>query len=157
MSDFYAKICTNGHSFVETSSLCKKEYCIRCGAELISACPNCNNIIKEWHYQNVFVCATPKLEIPMYCRSCGNPFPWTIAALESAILAIQEDDELSELERHHLEDSLPDILSETPKTQLAIIRVKKGLLSAGKFTADALRQFVIDFGCELAKKTILDP
>lgn len=56
---------------------------------MISKCPNCNSIIKEWHY---------------------NGF--------------------------------------------ASIRVKKALLSTGQFTAEAVREFVIDFGCELAKKSI---
>lgn len=67
---------------------------------------------------------------------------------------IQEDEELSDLERQNLENSLPDIISETPKTKVASIRIKKALLTAGEYTADALRQFVIDFGCELAKKSL---
>lgn len=69
-------------------------------------------------------------------------------------MMIREDNELSEIERKNLEESLPDIISETPKTKLASIRIKKALLTAGEFTADALRQFVIDFGCELAKKSL---
>ena len=47
-----------------------------------------------------------------------------------------------------------NIMVETPKTTLAATRIKKALLTAGHFTADALRQFVIDFGCELAIKSI---
>lgn len=67
---------------------------------------------------------------------------------------IQEDSILSELERNSLQQSLPDIIAETPKTKVASIRIKKALLTVGEFTADALRQFVIDFGCELAKKSL---
>lgn len=157
MSNYYAKICMNGHIFVESIPLNKNEYCVRCGSKLISSCPDCKSVIKEWHYQNVIVCYTPKLELPMYCRSCGNPFPWTISALESTKLAIQEDEQLSGLDCQRLEESLTDLLNENPKTQVAIIRTKKALSSVGKFTADAIRQFIIDFGCELAKKAILDP
>ena len=50
--------------------------------------------------------------------------------------------------------SLPDIVTETPKTNLAIVRFKRVLAPAGKFTADSLRQFAIDFGCELAKNQL---
>lgn len=51
-------------------------------------------------------------------------------------------------------ESLPDIISETPKTQIAVVRFKKALAKVGSFTADGLRQFVIDFGCELAKQQL---
>lgn len=154
MSDFYAKICLNGHELVESSPLVKEEYCETCGAKIISKCPICKAPIKEWHFNGVLYLGTPEFEKPLYCRSCGKPYPWTEAALEATMLMIQEDEELSSLERQNLEQSLPDIISETPKTKVASIRIKKALLTAGEFTADALRQFVIDFGCELAKKSI---
>lgn len=65
---------------------------------------------------------------------------------------IQEDSEIDPELQKSLTDSLPDLVSETPKTNLAIIRLKRGLLAVGKFTAEGLRQFVIDFGCELVKR-----
>lgn len=154
MSDFYAKICINGHSIVERSPLTKEEFCEKCGAKVISKCPHCNSPIKEWHYYGVVVGSSPSFEKPMFCRSCGRPYPWTEAALEATSLMIQEDSELSELERQNLESALPDIMTETPKTKLASIRVKKALLTAGEFTVEAIRQFVIDFGCELAKQQL---
>ena len=154
MSDFYAKICTNGHISVETLPLRTREFCETCGAEMMSNCPNCGSTIKEWHYYGIVVGSKPKLNKPMYCKSCGKPYPWTQAALEATSLMIQEDSELSELERQTLESSLPDIMVETPKTKLATIRVKKALLKAGEFTAETIRQFAIDFGCELAKQQL---
>ena len=154
MSDYYAKVCLNGHPLVTVTPLSSKEYCEKCGSEMISKCPNCNSIIKEWHYNGIAFLGTPSFEPPMYCKSCGKPYPWTKAALEATSLMIQEDAELSELERKNLEEALPDIISETPKTKVASIRVKKALLYAGQFTAEAIREFVIDFGCELAKKSI---
>lgn len=157
MSNFYAKICLNGHVLIESHPLTKDEFCEICGSKLISKCPNCNSAIKEWNYGGMAVIGKPKYERPMYCRTCGKSYPWTEAALEATILMIQEDNELSELERQNLASSLPDVISETPKTNLAMVRVKKALLSAGKFTADAIRQFVIDFGCEMAKTTLLSP
>lgn len=154
MSNFYAKICQNGHVLIECTRLSKEEFCEMCGAKMLSKCPHCETPIKEWHYTGVTVLGTPKYERPLYCKSCGKPYPWTKAALEATTLIIQEDNELSELERKNLEDSLPDIISETPKTKVASIRIKKALITAGEFTVETIRQFVIDFGCELAKKSL---
>lgn len=153
MSDYYGKVCLNGHTLVEPSQNKGSQFCEQCGASVISLCPHCNAVIKEWHYYGV-VASKPKMERPYYCKSCGHPYPWTEAAIEATALMIQEDEELSELECKNLEASLPDLISETPKTQVAVIRVKKALLTAGNFTAEALRQFVIDFGCELAIRSL---
>ena len=153
MSDYYGKVCLNGHTIVEPTPIKEKQFCEQCGASVISHCPHCSTVIKEWHYYGV-VAGKPKMERPYYCKACGHPYPWTEAAIEATALVIQEDEELSELERKNLESSLPDLISETPKTQVAAIRVKKALLTAGTFTAEALRQFVIDFGCELAIRSL---
>lgn len=154
MSGFYAKICQNGHVLIECSRSSKEEFCEICGAKMLSQCPHCQTAIKEWHYNGVAVLGTPKYNRPLYCKSCGKAYPWTEAALEATALIIQEDTELSELERQNLEESLPDIIAETPKTKVASIRIKKALHIAGEFTAETIRQFVIDFDCELAKKSL---
>ena len=67
---------------------------------------------------------------------------------------LEEEEQLDDIQRSKLTASLPDIVSETPKTQVAVVRFKKALLSVGKFTAEGLRQFAIDFGCELAKSQL---
>lgn len=121
---------------------------------MIDKCPECGTSIREWNYGGVMVIGTPKYERASYCKNCGKPYPWTKVAIEAAVDLIQEEEELDDVQRDKLVSSLPDIISETPKTQVAVVRFKKALLSAGKFTADALRQFAIDFGCELAKKQL---
>lgn len=100
------------------------------------------------------ILGTPEYTRAAYCRNCGKPYPWTKAAIEAATELIEEEEELDDIQRNKLLSSLPDIISETPKTQVAITRFKKALLAAGKFTVDGLRQFAIDFGCELAKKQL---
>lgn len=74
------------------------------------------------------------------------------SALESASLIIKEETELSEDLRDLANESLPDIVSETPRTALASTRMKRVISGATSITAEMVRQFVIDFGCELAKK-----
>lgn len=121
---------------------------------MIDKCPSCGSPVRAWYYGGGTVLGNPKYERAAYCKNCVKPYPWTQAALESTAILLQEDTELDEILRNNLVSSLPDIISETPKTQIAIVRFKKAALSVGKFTADALRQFAIDFGCELAKKEL---
>lgn len=155
MTNFYAKICTKGHTLVESRPLNDNEYCEKCGATMIAKCPKCGKSIKEWHYDDrIIAAAIRNFPRPLYCKSCGNPYPWTESAIQNAKLLIQEEEKFSEQLRTSLVDSLPDIVSETPGTNVAVVRVKKFFASAGKFTSDAIRQFVIDFGCELAKKLL---
>lgn len=153
MESYYtAVICKNGHCISSYKEQSNDNYCSQCGAELICNCQKCHESIR-----GLLICDISyafSYEVPAYCWKCGFPFPWTESALEATKSLILEDTELSQLEQNKLLESLPDIISETPKTQLAIVRVKKALLSAGKFTAEGLRKFAIDFGCELVKKQL---
>ena len=74
--------------------------------------------------------------------------------MEAITELVMEDEELQDTAKEALVASLPDVIAETPKTQLATVRVKKALLAAGKFTAEGLRQFAIDFGCEFLKSQL---
>ena len=149
-----AQICLNGHcitdaleSFPESS----ESFCSKCGTQTITNCPTCNTAIRG-AYQELGFASWAKYTVPAYCYNCGKPFPWTRTALETMSEMIQEDSEIDPELQKSLTDALPDLVSETPKTNLAIIRLKRGLLAVGKFTAEGLRQFVIDFGCELVKR-----
>ena len=147
---------SKGHMINDTADMhpeCNQLFCSKCGAASVSFCPSCNAMIHGEYDCGVVVIggSTP---VEPYCYNCGKPYPWTESALKNARLLIQEEEEFSEQLKASLSDSLPDIVSETPGTQLAVVRTKKALTSAGKFTADAMRQFVIDFGCELAKKSL---
>lgn len=151
--DFYAHICKNGDVLVERNPLSGPTYCEKCGAGMLDRCQSCQAPIKEWHISAAYL-GTPKYDRPAYCKNCGEPYPWTAAALESASMLIQEDDKLNADLQEKTIEILPDIITETPKTNLAVVRLKKVLSAAGRFTADSLRQFAIDFGCELAKQQL---
>ena len=92
--------------------------------------------------------------MPAYCRGCGKPYPWTERAIQATIELLAEDDNITADECNRLIEVLPDTISETPRTQLAIVRIKKALKYLGEFAADGIRQFIIDFGCELVKKQL---
>ena len=149
------QVCLNGHPITDdVSSGLSQSFCSECGAKTITHCPNCKSPIHgKYEVPSVFdISFTYRPDA--YCYNCGNPYPWTEAAIKNTILLIQEDEELSDSSKDSLVSSLPDVITETPGTNLAVVRMKKALKTAGKFTADALRQFAIDFGCELARKSL---
>lgn len=150
-----ALICNNGHiingSF-RTQPQRNQQFCSDCGAPTIHTCPHCGREIPG-DYAGDFGYAIP-WDVPKYCGYCGKPFPWTESAIESASLIIKEETELSEELKQQVTESIPDIISETPRTTLAAVRIKKVLSSGASITAEMLRQFVIDFGCELVKNSL---
>ena len=154
---FTAQVCKNGHSITRSIELYPNEmqnFCSKCGAETITSCPSCNTLLRGELYdeEDLFICNDISLD--SYCPNCGNPYPWTQSAIENAILMIQEEEGLSYQFKESVIQSLPDIIVETPKTGLAVIRLKKCMSTVGKFAADGLRQFVVDFGCEFAKNLL---
>ena len=151
----FANVCRNGHcisDFLNTPEI-KEHYCEVCGAETIVRCLNCAEPIRGKYNAPGVLDLTP-FHVPKYCRVCGKPYPWTESAIETASAIILEDAELDESQSEALISSLPDIMAETPRTKLAVIRMKKALMAVGKFTAEGLRDFAIDFGCELAKRQL---
>lgn len=148
-----ASICINGHVLSKYEANLQK-YCSTCGKEVISSCPHCRASIHGLLVLDFAYIGNRPYNRPDYCHNCGKPYPWTEAALQNAILLIQEEEELSEQLKASVIQSLPDIVTETPGTNLAVVRLKKCIASAGKFTAEAIRQFAIDFGCELAKQSL---
>jgi len=151
-----AQVCENGHMINDNADTCpeqNKPFCPHCGSKTITNCPSCGAKLQgEYEVEGLcFLGGTTKPS--SYCYNCGQPYPWTKTALLAAADLISEEEALSDEQKQLIVDSLSDIISETPKTNLAVIRLKKCLITVGKFTAEGLRQFVIDFGCELAKKT----
>lgn len=148
MNHYPAFICEHGHIIEASEPFCNKKHCPDCGAPVICQCPECHSFI-EGHPVGV----SGYFNIPKYCTACGKPYPWVLASIEATTYLIQES-ELDQADQKKLIDVLPDVISETPKSQLAAFRFNRAISSAGKFLADGLRQFVIDFGCELLKKQL---
>ena len=151
MTYYPAFICENGHEISTLSNSCSDKYCSKCGSRIINRCPHCNGVIRGRPDESYgFI---TEFEVPTYCRSCGKPYPWTSAAIEATVHLLEASD-LTSVEQQDIVQILPDAISETPRTLLAAVRFKKALASAGSFVAEGLRQFAIDFGCELLKKQL---
>ena len=150
------QICLNGHLITNLADkypeLCQS-HCSCCGASTITHCPTCNFPL-HGNYDRGMSRTIASTSVDAYFYNCGAPYPWTEIAIQSTSQVIMQEKELADIDKNSMIESLPDIITETPKTSLAALRLKKGLSSVGKFTADAIRQFIIDFGCELAIKLL---
>ncbi len=156
-SDYYTMlVCKNGHVITDSleRSACDDKFCDRCGAPTISSCPTCGAKIRgDTKGGGVFIVGyvTPA---PKYCPECGAPFPWTIATIESLRELAELDDGLSDEDATELAKSAEATLSETPKTKAAAVRVKRILTRAGRETASAARDLLVDVMAETAKRII---
>lgn len=153
-----AQVCLNGHCITGTASTNPNrlsDFCPDCGAKTIMKCPICSTDIRgEYHVDGIGLFAYAPTA-PKYCHNCGNAYPWTEAEINATADVIRLDNSLSEEEKQQLVNSLPDLISETPRTKVATILFKKSLFVVGKITKEAVLQFIVTAGCELAKKQLL--
>ena len=152
-----AQVCSNGH--VTNDSTRKypdssMEYCDKCGEKTITTCQECSASIRgEYHVENVVSLVGGYLP-PAYCHECGEPFPWTERKISAAIELFGEACDFDEEDTKKLEDSINDVIRDTPRTQLGATRFKKFMSKAGKETAGAVREILVDIMSETAKKMI---
>lgn len=151
-----AQICLNGHTVTTDTSDTSftAPFCSRCGSSTITACPSCNSPIRgTYHIDRVFSfddTYTPSA----YCYSCGSPYPWTKEKLSVAKELIDEMAELSPDEQDKFNSSLPDIISDTPRTPLAATRINKYMKKISPIAKDGIKQLFFDITIEAAKKMI---
>lgn len=123
-------ICKNGHYL----KCFNDKFCPLCGAQTISSCPNCSKKIPYLDMTSIIT----NYKVPLYCSNCGSPYPWTVTLLENARAIVQEDELLQEEQMAELCKCFPNIICQTPRTDLALIRYKKFVDKATSTTRDAL-------------------
>jgi hypothetical protein len=150
------RICLNGHiisNYVTDRSV--EPYCEKCGAKTIAACPLCQGPLKGGHVTG----GGPKLNIPAaYCLHCGKPYPWTDAR-SKAMEELARESTLSTEDRATLSEILPVLTahSDTPRTELAVFKMKKLLNKGGPAFAASMRRLFVDIVSETVKKALLEP
>lgn len=152
MNFYTAYICGNGHVISAKSGVCPYTYCPDCGAKIISKCPSCGSVIRgvvndSWSYVYDFT-------VPAYCPDCGKPFPWTVAAIETASALLDVAPELAPEHRELFRKLIPDAVSETPRTPLAAAACKRLLEAADSVIAEGLVQFALKCGCDLFRSSL---
>ncbi len=86
-----------------------------------------------------------------FCYNCGKPYPWTESAFEKAEMIINELDSLSDTEKEKLCKSLKDLYNETPKTDYAILLVKKAMTSCKGILKESFMDMLLGFCCAAVK------
>jgi hypothetical protein len=90
---------------------------------------------------------------PGHCHACGKPYPWTERRANALAEMIAELDGLDNEDREKLTKSIPDILAETPGSDVAVLRYKKAIAKAGKVAGKTLYDLVINVaGSAIAQK-----
>lgn len=151
-----AQICQNGHvitSMMRGHPEYSKAFCPSCGESTISQCPNCNATIKGHHHLPRVVDFSP-YHPPAYCDACGQPYPWTSRIKESAAELIELDEALEATEKDDFKGAIKDLVVDTPKTKVAIVKYKTYIKKAGKEVAGGLKDILIEVVSETVKKAI---
>jgi hypothetical protein len=151
-----AQICRNGH-IINTQATINPQhnqrYCSRCGAECIFKCPSCNIFIKgEYLYNNASL--NLRFILPAFCSPCGDAYPWTKLAIQTAKELADELDTLTDEDKAILKQSIDGIVKDTPQTKLAATRFAKLMVKGGKEVASIAKEILVDVISETAKKTI---
>lgn len=92
-------------------------------------------------------------ERPTFCHACGQPYPWARERLTAAQEMARELEALDDSEREMLVESLEDILTDGPRTELGASRVKRLLAKAG-VSGRALYNVAMDFASKTAAEVI---
>jgi hypothetical protein len=132
--------CLNGHGITGSLQLCPDlacQFCPQCGEPTITKCQNSECAAElRGNLRESFGSWDPDL----YCHNCGTPFPWTTRRAEALSEAIDELDTLSQPERDKLKQSIPDVLKQTPKSEIAARRYRKAIDAANPIDAKMLSE-----------------
>jgi hypothetical protein len=96
-------------------------------------------------------------DVPPFCRACGSAYPWTKSKIEAAKELIRLADELNDAEKATLTADLPDLVSDTPRTQAAATRFKRLAAKVGGKFISTLWDIFHDVASEAAKKVFFGP
>lgn len=152
-----AQVCPNGHTATSSYGMhpeFRREYCEKCGEKTITFCPKCSKAIRgEYHVRGVFRIHCQYFP-PAFCHHCGNAFPWTERKMAAAFQIFAEESNLNKEDGKMLEQSIKEIVRDTPQTQVAANRFKRMLAKVGSSAAGAVKDVLVDIVSEVAKKII---
>lgn len=151
-----AQVCLNGHS-VNSMTISAPElsakFCDRCGQPTITQCASCSQDIRG-HYHVPGVYSGFPYHAPKHCHACGAAYPWTERALQAARDLAIELAVFDEEEMKLFNESLDEIVHDTPQATVAAHRLKKLLAKTLPEMKQGIRQFLVDVTSETVKKII---
>jgi hypothetical protein len=159
MTDSYydvAQVCLNGHMVNDTwqsSPNYSKDFCPKCGARTIIECPACHKRIQGF-YHVPGVITTRSASVRAYCHACGKAYPWTSARIDAAKALAEELEGLSDTEKILLQSTIDDLVTDTPKTTVAVVRFKKLAAKTGKHAVEGFKDILVSVISESVRKQI---
>lgn len=151
-----ALVCTEGHTInseYRANPVHNRAHCEECGSPGITACPRCNQPIPgEYTVPHVF--APSAFVPPTFCGACGEPMPWTESRLKAARDLVEEFDELTPEDRVRLEESIAELVRDSPQVPVAVTRIKKIAMKFGKGSWTLLEKILTDVASDTAKKML---
>lgn len=152
---FTAQVCLNGRMITsEFEREGGSNRCEDCGAPTITRCPKCDSQIRGSIYGSGIDIGT--YPPPKFCNSCGEPYPWTETAIALAQELAAETMEFNEEERKLIIESIPDIVSDTQKSKIAIPRFKRIVGKHGQKIWDEFKDILLEFSSRTAAKMLKD-
>ncbi len=154
-----AIICENGHIITDSTTIEKEKadnYCQKCGAKGLRYCSYCKYIIRGRRFTPTPYGPPTVIHLhraPRFCYNCGNQYPWTEQKIEAAKEKIDLLD-ISKPDKEFLTDSIDAIIIETPKTEVAAIKVNKKLTEIGKAAAMSIRELFVDIAARTAAEVL---
>jgi hypothetical protein len=154
-----AQVCKNGHpitGYYGRHPDQRKAFCDECGAATVTNCDSCNKPIRGEYHSDVGVFSTLPYTPHSFCPHCGKPYPWTAMKLQAAQELINELDDLDDNERNQLKQSLDDLITDNPKTEVAGLRFKRIMKKVGKDSYEVAKGVFTDILSETAKKILFN-
>lgn len=153
-----AQFCLNGHlvtGFARTEPRQKERFCSTCGARTITQCQRstCQAPIRGYRTGEGEM-PQPVMREAAYCYECSRAYPWTQARIKAAHELIELCEGLTDDEKRELNDSLKDITTENPRTEIAAIRIKRIVVVARTGGGELVYKLVVDLASESAKKIL---
>lgn len=149
------QVCLNGHGITSVAGskpIHRENFCKQCGAQTIDSCQECRCPIRGYRHTPRVVDTRP-VPVPKYCIGCGKPYPWQVAAIES-LKEIVRGSKLTQAERDELDNTMLDVIRDTPKTESSSLKLRQLLEKMGKPLYDIALGVLTDVASETAKKTL---
>jgi hypothetical protein len=151
-----AQVCRRGHlinSSTEDSPERNMAFCSTCGQKTIIACERCATPI-HGQYHNVNVGFRAMEEPPAFCHACGKPYPWTAEGIDSARALAEELEGLNEADRIAIASTIEDLVVESPRTSVAVLRFKKLIARATGPARELLLDLIAKIAVESAAASL---
>lgn len=160
-----ALVCQNGHvanDAVRGNPSRNGKHCMVCGAQLSSTCGECGASIRGRstiadYSQASSISGEPRIvgramgQLPNFCYQCGKPHTWTSRHAEALDELLGELEGLEAEERERLRKSVPDILADTPKSNVAVTLFKKAISKVGQAGGKLLMDVLSKVATEAVK------